>query len=60
MMMQQIKLFLFVLSMIYTLRFIVELVIRLFQDNPDSISIKKYEQYIQYFTLSYIITYLLT
>ena len=58
--MQQIKLFLFVLSMIYTLRFIVELVIRLFQDNPDSISIKKYEQYIQYFTLSYIITYLLT
>jgi Na+-driven multidrug efflux pump len=60
MMMQQIKLFLFVLSIIYTLRFIVELVIRLFQDNPDSISIKKYEQYIQYFTLSYIITYLLT
>lgn len=58
--MQQIKLFLFVLSIIYTLRFIVELVIRLFQDNPDSISIKKYEQYIQYFTLSYIITYLLT
>ena len=39
--MQQIKLFFFVLSIIYTLRFIVELGIRLFQDNPDPISIKK-------------------
>jgi hypothetical protein len=60
MMMQQIKLFFFVLSIIYTLKFIAELVIRLFQDNPDPITVKKYEQYIQYFTLSYIITYLLT
>jgi Na+-driven multidrug efflux pump len=59
-MMQQIKLFFFVLSIIYTLKFIAELVIRLFQDNPDPITVKKYEQYIQYFTLSYIITYLLT
>jgi Na+-driven multidrug efflux pump len=59
-MMQQIKLFFFVLSIIYTLKFIAELVIRLFQDNPDPITVKKYEQYIQYFTLSYIITYILT
>ena len=58
--MQQIKLFLFVLSIIYTLRFIVELVLRLFQDNPDPISINKIEQYTQYFALSYIITFLLT
>ena len=58
--MQQIKLFFFVLSIIYTLKFIAELVIRLFQDNPDPITVKKYEQYIQYFTLSYIITYILT
>ena len=58
--MQQIKLFLFILSIIYTLRFIVELSIRLIQDNPDPISVKKYEQYIQYFALSYIITFLLT
>ena len=58
--MQQIRLFLFVLSIIYTLRFMVELAIRLLQDNPDPISVKKYEQYIQYFALSYIITFLLT
>ena len=58
--MQQIRLFLFILSIIYTLRFMVELAIRLLQDNPDPISVKKYEQYIQYFALSYIITFLLT
>jgi len=58
--MLQIKVFFFVLSIVYILRFLMEFVIRLFQDNPDPISIKKYEQYIQYFALSYIITYILT
>ena len=44
-MLQQIKLFLFVLSIIYTLRFVVELVIRLFQDNPEPMTLSKLEQF---------------
>ena len=59
-MLQQIKLFLFVLSIIYTLRFVVELVIRLFQDNPDPIQLSKLEQFYQFVALSYIITFILT
>ena len=60
MMLQQIKLFLFVLSIIYTLRFVVELVIRLFQDNPEPIKLSKLEQFYQFVALSYIITFILT
>jgi hypothetical protein len=56
----QIKLFLFVLSIIYTLRFVFELVVRLFQDNPDAMKLTKLEQFYQFVGLSYIITYLLT
>ena len=59
-MLQQIKLFLFVLSIIYTLRFVVELVIRLFQDNPEPIQLSKLEQFYQFIALSYIITFILT
>jgi len=60
MILQQIKLFLFVLSIIYTLRFIVELIIRLFQDNPEPMTLSKLEQFYQFVTLSYIITFILT
>lgn len=59
-MLQQIKLFLFVLSIIYTLRFVVELVIRLFQDNPEPMTLSKLEQFYQFVALSYIITFILT
>jgi hypothetical protein len=58
-MLQEIKLFLFVLSIIYTLRFVVELVIRLFQENPDALTLSKVEQFAHYVALSYIITYIL-
>lgn len=56
----QIKIFLFVLSIIYTLRFLAELVIRLFQDEPEPIILSKLEQFYQYIALSYIITFILT
>jgi hypothetical protein len=58
-MLQEIKLFLFVLSIIYTLRFIIELAIRLFQENPDPLTLSKVEQIAHYVALSYIITYIL-
>jgi Na+-driven multidrug efflux pump len=57
--MRELQLFLFVLSIIYILRFIVELAIRLIQDNPDALTLKKYEQYLHYISLAYIITYIL-
>jgi hypothetical protein len=60
MMMQQIKLFFFVLSIIYVLRFFVELGIRLLQDSTEPMKITKLEQSLQLISLSYIITYILT
>jgi hypothetical protein len=58
-MIEQIKLFLFVLSILYTLRFIVEFVIRLTQENPEPMTLTKWEQISQLVSLSYIITYIL-
>ena len=58
--MQQIKLFFFVLSIIYLSKFIVEFTIKLFQENPEPMSLTKIVQIIQLVALSYIITYILT
>jgi hypothetical protein len=58
-MMQEIKLFLFVLSIIYSIRIIVEFVLKLTQENPEPMKLSKVEQAIQVFALSYIITYIL-
>lgn len=58
-MMEQIKLFLFVLSLIYTLRFVFEFVLKLLQENPEPLVIKEIEKTFLYFTSAYIITYIL-
>ena len=58
-MMQEIKLFLFVLSIVYSIRIIVEFVLKLTQENPEPMKLSKVEQSIQVFALSYIITYIL-
>jgi hypothetical protein len=58
--MYQIKLFFLVLSIIYILRFLVELVIKLNQDDAEPITLSKLEQVVQLISLSYIITYFLT
>ena len=55
----QIKLFLLVLSIVYLVRFIVEFVIRLTQENPDPMKMSKIEQVSQLLAISYIITYIL-
>lgn len=57
--MQEIKLFLFVLSVVYSIRIIVEFVLKLTQENPEPMKLSKVEQAIQVFALSYIITYIL-
>ena len=58
-MIEQIKLFLFVMSIIYTLRFVVEFVVRLTQENPEPMTMSKLDQAFQIISLSYIITYIL-
>jgi hypothetical protein len=58
-MIQEIKLFLFVLSIIYSIRIIVEFVLKLTQENPEPMKLSKVEQAVQVFALSYIITYIL-
>ena len=58
-MIEQIKLFLFVMSIIYTLRFVVEFVVRLTQENPEPMTMSKSDQIFQIISLSYIITYIL-
>jgi hypothetical protein len=58
-MMQEIKLFLFVLSVVYSIRIIVEFILKLTQENPEPMKLSKVEQSIQVFALSYIITYIL-
>jgi hypothetical protein len=58
--MYQIKLFFLVLSIMYILRFLIELVIKLNQDDAEPITLSKLEQTVQLISLSYIITYFLT
>jgi len=58
-MMEQIKLYLFVLSIIYSLRFLVAFIIRLTQENPEQMKLSKVEDTLLLFSLSYIITYFL-
>jgi hypothetical protein len=58
--MLQIKLFFFILSIIYLSRFVVELVIKLTQDNTEPMVTTKVEKSLQLIALSYIITYILT
>lgn len=58
--MQQFKLFFFILSIIYLSKFVIEFIVKLFQENPEPMSLTKIEQIIQLVALSYIITYILT
>jgi len=59
-MMHKIELFLFVLSIIYILGFVFGLILRLFEREPEPISLPKWEKLTHYLALTYIITYLLT
>jgi hypothetical protein len=58
-MMEQIKLYLFVLSIIYSLRFLISFGVRLTQENPEPMKLSKVEDSLLLFSLSYIITYFL-
>jgi len=58
-MIEQIKLFLFILSIVFSLRFVVEFVLKLFQEEPVPMKVSKVDEVVLYFTISYIITYLI-
>ncbi len=58
--MYQIKVFLFVISLLFSVRLIAEFTIKLFQDNPEPLVLSKTEQVLVYLAVSYIITFILT
>ena len=58
-MMQQIKLFFFVLGILYLTKFLLEFIVKLFQENPEPMKLSKVEQTLQLISVSYIITYIL-
>jgi len=58
--MYQIKVFLFVISILFSIRLIAEFTIKLFQDNPEPLVLSKTEQVLIYLAASYIITFILT
>jgi|LakMenEpi03Aug12_release.lakeMendotaPanAssembly.Ray.scaffolds.fasta_scaffold461206_1 hypothetical protein len=60
MMLQEIKLFLFVLSIVYLTKFLLEFIIKLFQENPEPMKSSNIEQLFQLLSTSFIITYILT
>ena len=57
--MEQIKLFFFVISIVYSLRIIVEFGMKLTQEDPQPMKLTKIEESLQIISLSYIITYIL-
>ena len=58
--MYQVKIFLFVISILFSMRLITEFTIKLFQDNPEPLVLTKTEQVLVYLAVSYIITFMLT
>ncbi len=59
-MMQQIKLFFFVLGILYLTKFLLEFIVKLFQENPEPMKLSNVEQIVLLVAFSYIITYILT
>ena len=60
MMMLQIKFFFFVLGILYLTKFLLEFIVKLFQESPEPMKLSNVEQIILLVAFSYIITYILT
>jgi hypothetical protein len=56
MMINEIKMFFLVLSFVYSLRFILEFIIKLIQEEPVPMKINKVNEVFLYLSVSYIIT----
>lgn len=58
-MINEIKLFIFVLSVVFVLRFILQFAYELTRENPEQLKLKETEKVFLYVAVSYIITYIL-
>ncbi len=58
-MIEQIKLFLFILSLVFTLRFVIEFIVKLFQEEPQPMEVNSVKEVFIYLAISYIITYII-
>lgn len=59
-MINKFEIFLLVLSSIFILRYIIEFLLQLREENPKTIVINNIEKVFMYLSISYIITYILT
>ena len=55
-MINEIKIFFLILSVVFTLRFVVEFIVKLYQEEPVPMKINKINEVFLYLSLSYIIT----
>jgi len=58
-MINNIELYILILSPVFILRFLFEFIIKLLVTSAEPLSINKYEKIILYFAVSYIITYII-
>jgi len=58
-MIKQIEIFLLVLSLVYLLRFAIEFLLKLRDENPKPIEIAKVNQVFIYLAISYVITFII-
>jgi hypothetical protein len=58
-MISEIKLFLFVLSIVFELRFVLTFIYQLTRETPEELKISEVEKTLLYFSTAYIITYIL-
>jgi hypothetical protein len=58
-MIKQIETFLLVLSLVYLLRFAIEFLLKLRDENPKPIEIAKVNQVFIYLAISYVITFII-
>lgn len=59
-MQNKIEIFLLVLSVIFILKFVIDFLLQLREENPKTIVVTKVERVFLYLSFSYIITYFLT
>jgi hypothetical protein len=58
-MINEIRLFMFVLSIVFILRFLFQFFYELTRENPEQLKLKETEKTFIYFAVSYIITYII-
>lgn len=57
--MEELKVFLFVLSILFLLKNVVVFILKFFQEEPEEMKFNIFEKIMIYISLSYIITYII-